>query len=357
MAGEKRLHLYWDPELDDGFRQRLERALRDLRVDVADASGVDHDPDNPATIVALLSARGGMALPSRTDITVFAGPGDFPSDGNAVRLETQDVDDGSKRWMRFVEQLRAKLGRASLSLTSDDLAVRVDEEARRADEAERARDLLERERDESTRKAARLESELVKARSEAKRADQELERLREIHRMSAFAMTSVSGQEQETVALARDHAWRAQLAAQRALEMAAQFPDALVWGKTATYSGWSENSEPSRFGVMTFFGGNGGAIASYRGEFRKGTREGHGVGVSADGIVWSGQWKNDEACGLGILETPDGRRFDGEVAPDHEGAPRRIRGWLWEPDGSRVRTLQSAHVASPALPSPQAAGG
>ena len=357
MAGEKRLHLYWDPELDDGFRQRFERALRDLRVDMADASGVDHDPENPAVVAALVSARGGMALPSRTDIMVLAGPGDFPSDGNAIRLETQDIADGSKRWARFVEQLRMKLGRASLALTSDDLAVRVDEETRRADEAERARDLLERERDEIDRKAKRLENDLVKARSEARQTDDELERLREIHRLSAFAMTSVSAPEQETVAQARDHAWRAQLAAQRALEMAANYPDALVWGKTATYSGWNENTAPSRYGVMTFRGRSDETIASYRGEFNEGRREGHGVGTSADGIVWSGQWKNNEACGFGILETPDGRRFDGEVAPGEDGAPRRVRGWLWEPDGAPARTLQTQRPATPALPSPQAAGG
>lgn len=360
MAGEKRLHLFWDPELDDGFRQRFERALRDLKVDVADASGVDHDPENPAVVAAMVSARGGMALPARTDIVVLAGPGDFPSGGNAVRLEIQDIADGSKRWLRFVEQLRAKLDRASLALTSDDLAIRVDEETQRADEAERARDLLERERDEIDRKAKRLENDLVKARSETRQRDDELERLREIHRLSAFAMTSVSVHEQETVAQARDHAWRAQLAAQRALEMAAKYPDALVWGKTATYSGYNANGDPSQCGVMSFFGGGGETIASYRGEFHEGRREGHGVGVSLDGIVWSGEWKNNEACGFGILETPDGRRFDGEVAPDasdKDRAPHRVRGWLWEPDGAPARALQTHRPATPALPPPQAAGG
>lgn len=357
MAGERRLHLYWDPELDGAFRRELERALRDLKVDMADASAVDHDPDNPGVIAAFVSARGGMALPSRTDIVVLAGPGDFASEGNAIRLETHDIADGSKRWTRFVEQLRIKLGRASLALTSDDLAEQLDSERRRADEAENARNRLERERDEADRKLKRTESELVKARSDARQLDQELERLREIHRLSAFAMTSVPAHEQETVTHARDHAWRAQLAAQRALEMAAQYPDAIVWGKTASYSGWNENTSPSRFGVTTFLGKTAETIASYRGEFQDGRREGHGVGVSTDGLVWSGQWKNDEAHGFGILETPDGRRFDGEVAPGDDGAPRRVRGWLWEPDGAPIRTLQPHHPLSPALPPPQAAGG
>lgn len=41
MAGERRLHLYWDPELDGAFRRRFERALGDLKVEAADASMVD----------------------------------------------------------------------------------------------------------------------------------------------------------------------------------------------------------------------------------------------------------------------------------------------------------------------------
>lgn len=331
-------------------------ALRDLKVESADASEIDPDPETGAVTVALVSAKAETAMPARPDILVLAGPGDFPSGGDGLRLEREDIEQKSRRWQKLVDRLRAKLGSASLALTHDDLEVRLDEEARRADEAERARDLIERERDDIDRKAKRLESELVKARSRAHQSDEELERLREIHRLSAFALSSVSPNEQETVSLARDHAWRAQLAAQRALEMAGQHPEALVW-KAASYSGWSENAAPSRFGAMTFTGRNGEMTASYRGEFHDGRREGHGVGISADGHVWTGQWKNDEACGFGVLETPDGRRFDGEVAPGDDGAPRRVRGWLWEPDGARVRSIEPHRAIPAALPSPQAAGG
>lgn len=356
MAGTRRLHLYWDPALGDDFRNALQRALRDLKVEAADASEIDPDPETGAVVVALVSAKTETALPPRPDILVLAGPGDFPSGGDGLRLDREDIEQKSRRWHKLVDRLRAKLGSASLALPSEDLEVRLDEEARRADEAERARDLIERERDDIDRKAKRLESELVKARSRAHQSDEELERLREIHRLSAFALSSVSSHEQETVSLARDHAWRAQLAAQRALELAAQHPEALVW-KAASYSGWSENAAPSRFGVMTFTGRSGGTTASYRGEFHDGQREGHGVGISAEGIVWTGQWKNDEACGFGVLETPDGRRFDGEVAPGEDGAPRRVRGWLWEPDGTRVRLAEPHRAAPAALPAPQAARG
>ena len=46
---------------------------------------------------------------------------------------------------------------------------------------------------------------------------------------------------------------------------------------------------------------------------------------------------DNEAAGFGLLETPDGRRFEGEVAPDDAGAPKQIRGWTWD-------------LASPATP-------
>lgn len=356
MAGARRLHLYWDPALGDDFRKALQRALRDLKVETADASEIDADPEADGVVVALVSAKGETIMPTRPDVIVLAGPGDFPSGGQGLRLEREDIAQKSRRWYKLVDRLRAKLGSASLALPSEDLEVRLDEEARRADEAERARDLIERERDEIERKSKRLEHELVKARSRAHQSEEELERLREIHRLSAFALSSVSPHEQETVTHARDHAWRAQLSAQRALEMAGQHPEALVW-KAASYSGWSENAEPSRHGVMTFTGKGGETIASYRGEFRGGRREGHGVGISADGLVWTGQWKNDEACGFGVLETPDGRRFDGEVAPGDDGAPRRVRGWLWEPDGARIRLAEPLRAVTPALPPPQTASG
>ena len=35
------------------------------------------------------------------------------------------------------------------------------------------------------------------------------------------------------------------------------------------------------------------------------------LAVADEGLVWSGQWDADEACGFGILEAPDGRRFEG----------------------------------------------
>jgi hypothetical protein len=147
MAGARRLHLYWDPALGDDFRRALQRALRDLKVETADASEIDHDPETGAVIVALVSAKAETAMPAKSDILALAGPGDFPSGGDGLRIEREDIVQKSRRWQKLVDRQRAKLGRARLALPSEDLEVRLDEEARRADEAERARDQIERDRE------------------------------------------------------------------------------------------------------------------------------------------------------------------------------------------------------------------
>lgn len=348
MGGKRRLHLYWDPELDGAFRRRLERALGDLRVDTADASAVDPDPENPAVSLALVSATGGAAMPPGCDIVVQAGPGEFPTSDKAVRLTIEDIETESRRWTRFVEQLRSKLGIASLALSPEDLEERLNEASRRAQEAESARDRLERERDDAVRKAARLENDLVSQRSRADKLQVELGQLDAINQLSAFPLASVDSRLRETVTLAREQAWRARLAAQRAIELAAQHPNALAWGKATLYSGETMNGRPHGAGVMSFVDGDGEITASYRGDFVEGRRSGYGVGQSG-GAVWSGQWRNDEAAGPGVLEATDGRRYEGEVEPGPDGAPVRNGGWLWTPDPppSRIKV-----EARPALPAP-----
>jgi hypothetical protein len=350
MAGERRLHLYWDPELDGAFRRRMERALGDLKVDTADASAVDPDPENPGVTLALVSASGGAALPGHCDIIVQAGPGDFPHHASAHRLTTDDIEANSRRWTRLVEQLRGKLGKASLALAPEDLEVRLDEMSRRADEAERARDMLERERDEALRRSARLENDLVKLRGETTALQAELGQMAAINQMSAFPLASVGAGYQEAVTQAREHAWQARLAAQRAIELAAQHPNALAWGKATLYSGETKNHRPHGAGVMSFLDRDGEIIASYRGEFAEGRRSGHGVGQSADGMTWSGEWRDDEASGFGMLEAGDGRRYEGEVTPGADGAPVRKGGWLWTPDAPPPAQMKVE--PRPALPAP-----
>jgi len=350
MAGERRLHLYWDPELDGAFRRRMERALGDLKVDTADASAVDPDPENPGVTLALVSASGGAALPANCDVIVQAGPGDFPHHASAHRLTAEDIETNSRRWTRLVDHLRGKLGKASLALAPEDLEVRLDEMSRRADEAERARDMLERERDEALRRSARLENDLVKLRGETNSLHAELGKMDAINQMSAFPLASVGAGFQEAVKQAREHAWQARLAAQRAIELAAQHPNALAWGKATLYSGETKNHRPHGAGVMSFLDRDGAIIASYRGEFAEGRRNGHGVGHSGDGLVWSGQWRGDEAAGFGALEASDGRRYEGEVTSGADGAAVRGNGWLWTPDAPPPVPMKIE--PRPALPAP-----
>jgi len=340
MASTRRLHLYWDPELDGAFRRRFERALGDLKVDTADASAVDPDPENPAVTMAIVSAHGGAALPPHCDVVVQAGPGDFPAHTTALRLTIEDVETGSRRWTRLVEQLRSKLGLASLTLPPEDLEERLNEASRRAQEAESARDRLERERDEAIRKAARLENDLVAQRSRADNLQVQLGQLDAINQLSAFPIASVDPKLRELVTLAREHAWQARLAAQRAIELAAQHPNALAWGKATLYSGETMNGRPHGAGVMSFVDGDGDIVASYRGAFVDGRRSGHGVGQSGDGLVWSGQWRGDEASGFGVLEASDGRRYEGDVTPGKDGAPVQNGGWLWTPDAQPVERIK-----------------
>lgn len=350
MAGERRLHLYWDPELDGAFRRRLERALADLKVETADAGVVDPDPENPPVTLALVSANGGAAMPPRCDLVVQAGPGHFPANAQALRLTGEDIETGSRRWTRLVEQLRVKLGKASLALAPEDLEVRLDEASRRADEAERARNTFELERNELERTAKKLESSLVAERARADALAAKLGQMDAVNRMSAFPLASVDVGLRDTVSSAREHAWQAQLAAQRAIELAARHPNALAWGRTALYSGETANGRPHGAGVMSFLDRDGEITASYRGEFVDGRRNGHGVGQSDDGMTWSGQWRGDEGCGLGVLEAEDGRRYEGEVAPGADGAPVRQGGWLWTPDAKHGGQIKVE--PRPALPAP-----
>lgn len=93
---------------------------------------------------------------------------------------------------------------------------------------------------------------------------------------------------------------------------------------------------------MAFRNGNR-EIARYAGMFAGGVREGHGIATSDKGLVWTGAWRGDEACGHGLLEAPDGARCEGEVAPDESGAP--------------PRKAETHRVVTHAPPPPPTAGG
>lgn len=282
-----------------------------------------------------------------------AGPGNFPPANGALRLETSDIDGETPRWLRLVETLRSKLGMASLALTADDIAIQLDEATRRAAQAEQAMATARLGEANAVRERNAVQMQLIEARETAAALQAENARLARLNDAGAFALSLVPQSLRSIVEDAREHAALAQMAASRAVAAAGEFPDAIAWGATARYSGEHRNGRPHGHGVM-MFGKIGNVVADYRGVFSEGKRAGHGIGLSDDGLVWSGQWNDDEASGAGMLEAPDGRRFEGRVAPDASGAPRAETGWTWEmPDGP---TRKMVHQPAPlTLPSPHAA--
>jgi hypothetical protein len=216
---------------------------------------------------------------------------------------------------------------------------------------------MERQRNDALRAAKHAETSLVAERARAANLEQNVERLTALSESGAFALSAIPAGMRTIASSARDHAWRARLAAARAAEAASAHPEALQWPKAqASYSGETRNRMPHGFGVIVFRDGPR-EIASYAGAFEDGRRSGHGVATSDGGHAWSGQWSEGEACGLGVLETPDGRRFEGEVAPDKDGSPKQVRGWTW--DAPRSGQQAPHRAVAPALPSPagRAAGG
>jgi hypothetical protein len=380
----RRLLLYWDHALDGAFRRRLERALADLQIDFADAAEVDADPDaaRPASL-AVISAAGRFAPPSDADIVLLAGPGDFPALPGALRLEASDIDERSRRWTALVEKLGSKLDRpglgkypsasdldavkswalafpadplaqdAAIGLRPDVLHAQLAAERQRAETAERALADLERERSDAIRDGRRSDQAAGAERARVAALQRDVERLTALSESTAFALSSVRANCREAVRSARDHAWQARLAAAHADEAAEAHPHVLVWPKAgATYSGETRNRLPHGFGVMTFRDG-ANDIATYRGAFIDGVRAGHGIATSDGGHVWSGEFANGEASSFGLLETPDGRRFEGEVKSDQDGAPRRVHGWTWETQGASLVRAPTVHTPlAPLLPSP-----
>ncbi len=329
-----------------------------------------------------MSARA-QSAPQDVDLVVAGGPGNFET-RQVLRLEAADIESRTRRWIAFAEKLGAKLGRPALARFAESgdaieqkratsLAFPADPLSKtfapdhspealmaslaamteRAEAAEKAVATAQLKESDAIRATRNAEAVLAKERAKSATLERETERLRALSESSVFALSHVPGELREIVGAARDHAWRAKLLAARADEVAQLHPDALTYPKAhAVYSGETVNRLPHGFGVMVFRDGDA-VRATYRGAFENGQRVGHGV-ATHEGFTWSGEWRGNEACGLGVLETGDGRRFDGEVTPDAEGAPVKRRGQEW----GRPRQGEAAHrPAPPALPPPQAAGG
>src|SRR5262245_48168661 len=199
-----RLLLYWDPEIDSAFRRRLERALGELHVDYADAGMVDPDPDERRLMkMALVSSRGGFAPPQDSDLVVLAGPGEFSETRDALRLEASDIEYNSKRWSALLERLGKKLGRGSLAISPEDLAIKLDEATRRADGAERMRAEFELQKNNAVRTAKQAEAMLASAQAELVTLRQQVDWLTAQAESTAFSLSHVKDDLRTVVTSAR----------------------------------------------------------------------------------------------------------------------------------------------------------
>lgn len=384
MAGASRVFIFWDAEIDGPFRRKLERALGALQVDFADASQVDHDPDAAAPIKLAILSPASQNAPDNADLIVLGGPGDASS-RNAIRLETDDIQERTKRWVTFVDKLGHKLNRPALAKYAADatmderralslafpadplskdfapnhspdvLMERAAAAEARAEAAERAIATAQLNEANAIRDRKTADAMAATERGRIAELEREVERLSALSETTAFALASVPADLRGAVTEAREQAWRARIAAARATEISATYPDALTWKGGASYSGETMNRQPHGSGIMIFRDG-AREVARYAGAFEDGRRTGHGIGTS-DGLVWTGAWKDDEACGHGLLEASNGHRFEGQVAPDESGAPRQVRGWEWGASAAPTHKAGPHRVVTPALPPPWAADG
>lgn len=352
MAGQKRLYLYWDPAIGADFQRQIEAAFGRLNVVIADGETADIDPEEPGLIAVVVSSAGGWAPPAKSDIVIQAGPGEFPQTPGALRLTLDDVNGDTPRWGKLVERLRAKLGVPSLALSADQLEEQLNATAQRADEAERNMSAALLNEANAIRDNRQLRLDIAAARERIAELEQQNEHLETLNRSGRFAIGAVPENLRGVVSQAREFSRRAELAAARAAEAADAFPDQISFSG-ATYSGQTRDEHPDGHGVMTFMSGKR-VTATYRGEFAQGKRSGLGVGSADESLVWSGQWADDQACGFGILEAPDGRRFEGKVEPGKNG-PRPVAGsgWQWNPPDMKRRAA-THHAVAPSLPAPNA---
>jgi hypothetical protein len=334
--------------------------LTGLGVDHALADEIDSDPDAaaPARLVLVAPASRIGAVKDRDALVVIAGPGEAAPSAHP-RLEAHDIETATRRWRAVIDRLGPLVGDPSLAELLDGpgdphaLRDKLRDAETRAEEARRAATRLEHDWNDALRARNKLEAELVVARERIRTLESEQSHLALIAEAGAYALADVKPDQRSAVERARIAAAGARLAAALADAAAQTHPRALAWAQ-ATYAGETRNNAAHGLGVLVFRDG-AAIIAEYRGEFSDGVRSGAGVGSSPDGFTWTGEWREGEAWGFGVLDAADGRHFEGQVVPDETtGAPRQAAGWIWSAPASTAQsTAPAIHVPAPhALPAP-----
>jgi hypothetical protein len=79
------------------------------------------------------------------------------------------------------------------------------------------------------------------------------------------------------------------------------------------YTGdWKDNARHG-YGVQIWPDG-----AKYEGYWENGKATGKGKFVHVDGDIYEGDWKEDKACGYGIYKHNNGARYDGDWFDDYQ---------------------------------------
>jgi hypothetical protein len=101
-----------------------------------------------------------------------------------------------------------------------------------------------------------------------------------------------------------------------------------TWPDGSKYDGQWKDGKANGYGIRTLVSGE-----SYDGEWRNGQQEGQGVNIWPDGTKYIGQWMDGKCEGSGIMTHTNSEKYDGEWK---DGNPQG-HGVLTEPDG---RTLE-----------------
>jgi hypothetical protein len=331
--------------------------LRELGLTASDAAGIDLDPEAPTPARIGIVSPHATGWSTETDLLVIGGEGDPPkharAQANVIRLKETDFISRSRAWQGFVERLRKETGRASIGLDAEALREELDRERNRADAAEAKakqveldqnnllfqRDNAKRDRDDTRKKL----DDLQQTCGEHEKHIGKLESL--IDEFGYHLPDNLTNEDHNAATRARALLWQGRIAAALAGKAADLQPDVLSWSKGAVmYSGDIADGLPEGYGVL-IIRKKKDIVSTYRGQFSKGRRHGHGACVEGDGHTWTGEWRNDEAIGFGCLTTPNGSRFEGETIAGVDGAPVKAAGCIWrEPLKIILKEPRQVHV-------------
>ncbi len=108
--------------------------------------------------------------------------------------------------------------------------------------------------------------------------------------------------------------------------------------ETIVWIGAIEDGKADGYGIATWRV-KGKQTEQALGQWQDGRLHGHGVWRHESGAMYQGQWTEGAKNGCGIYTWPDGTAFVGEYTDD-----RRSHGRAFSPDGSPLKTIETARA-------------